>query len=115
MEQWMGNQSQSEGGINEEDNAIKQSEGTICETPDRIYGRKGQNFQQDLATIRRSGSLSILASGNMDEPFVNLSISEKQPLHVVIVRTEEDRNLGCFWHTYIQLMGAATLQKYVDS
>lgn len=33
MDQSMDSQSQSEGGINEEDNVIKQSEGTICETP----------------------------------------------------------------------------------
>lgn len=47
------------------------------------------------------------ASGNMDEPFLSPGISEKQPLHVVMVRIivslfHMGDNLvraTCFWHS----------------
>ncbi|CAI9771978.1 unnamed protein product [Fraxinus pennsylvanica] len=67
------------------------------------------------------------ASGNMDEPFVNPGISEKQPLHVVMVDPKMSNRssrlvqevistilftvaVGLVW-----LMGAAALQKYIGS
>ncbi|KAL2507333.1 nuclear transcription factor Y subunit A-1-like [Forsythia ovata] len=55
LEQSMDSQSPSEGGINEEHNATKQSEGAIPVTPDSNLGWEGQNFQQDSSTIRPSG------------------------------------------------------------
>ncbi|CAA3008039.1 ATP-dependent zinc metalloprotease FTSH 11, chloroplastic mitochondrial [Olea europaea subsp. europaea] len=67
------------------------------------------------------------ASGNMDEPFVNPGMSEKQPLHVVMVDPKMSNRssrlvqeiistilftvaVGLVW-----LMGAAALQKYIGS
>ncbi|XP_002513581.2 ATP-dependent zinc metalloprotease FTSH 11, chloroplastic/mitochondrial isoform X1 [Ricinus communis] len=64
------------------------------------------------------------ASGNVDEPFMNPGISEKQPLHVVMVDPKVANKsrfaqelistilftvaVGLFW-----VMGAAALQKYI--
>ncbi|EOY23470.1 Cell division protease ftsH isoform 3 [Theobroma cacao] len=66
------------------------------------------------------------ASGNMDEPFLSPGISEKQPLHVVMVDPKVSNKsrfaqelistilftvaVGLVW-----LMGAAALQKYIGS
>ncbi|KAJ7965384.1 ATP-dependent zinc metalloprotease FTSH protein [Quillaja saponaria] len=66
------------------------------------------------------------ASGNMDEPFVNPGVSEKQPLHVVMVDPKVLNKsrfaqelistilftvaVGLVW-----VMGAAALQKYIGS
>ncbi|GLT53362.1 hypothetical protein SLA2020_266380 [Shorea laevis] len=66
------------------------------------------------------------ASGNSDEPFLNPGISEKQPLHVVMVEQKVSNKsrfaqelistilftvaVGLVW-----LMGAAALQKYIGS
>ncbi|KAL1206684.1 ATP-dependent zinc metalloprotease FTSH 11, chloroplastic/mitochondrial [Cardamine amara subsp. amara] len=66
------------------------------------------------------------ASGNVDEPFVNPGISEKQPLHVTMVNPKVSNKsrfaqelistilftvaVGLVW-----LMGAAALQKYIGS
>ncbi|XP_028790800.1 ATP-dependent zinc metalloprotease FTSH 11, chloroplastic/mitochondrial-like [Neltuma alba] len=66
------------------------------------------------------------ASGNMDEPFLNPGISEKQPLHVVMVEPKASNKsrfaqelistilftiaVGLVW-----FMGAAALQKYIGS
>ncbi|XP_031390632.1 ATP-dependent zinc metalloprotease FTSH 11, chloroplastic/mitochondrial [Punica granatum] len=66
------------------------------------------------------------ASGNMDEPFLNPGISEKQPLHVVMVDPKVSNKsrfaqelistilftiaVGLVW-----VMGAAALQKYIGS
>ncbi|KAK4273908.1 hypothetical protein QN277_017212 [Acacia crassicarpa] len=66
------------------------------------------------------------ASGNMDEPFLNPGISEKQPLHVVMVEPKVSNKsrfaqelistilftiaVGLVW-----FMGAAALQKYIGS
>ncbi|WRX19080.1 Peptidase M41 - like 3 [Theobroma cacao] len=47
------------------------------------------------------------ASGNMDEPFLSPGISEKQPLHVVMVDPKVSNKS--------RLMGAAALQKYIGS
>ncbi|XP_042505339.1 ATP-dependent zinc metalloprotease FTSH 11, chloroplastic/mitochondrial-like isoform X2 [Macadamia integrifolia] len=66
-------------------------------------------------------------SGNMDEPFLNPGISEKQPLHVVMVDPKSSNRsariaqelistilftvvIGLMW-----VMGAAALQKYIGS
>ncbi|KAK9994710.1 hypothetical protein SO802_024413 [Lithocarpus litseifolius] len=66
------------------------------------------------------------ASGNLDDPFLNPGISEKQPLHVVMVEPKVSNKsrftqelistilftiaLGLVW-----ILGAAALQKYVGS
>ncbi|KAL3754152.1 hypothetical protein ACJRO7_001409 [Eucalyptus globulus] len=66
------------------------------------------------------------ASGNMDEPFLSPGVSEKQPLHVVMVDPKVSNKsrfaqelistilftvaVGLVW-----LMGAAALQKYIGS
>ncbi|XP_021808585.1 ATP-dependent zinc metalloprotease FTSH 11, chloroplastic/mitochondrial [Prunus avium] len=66
------------------------------------------------------------ASGNMDEPFLNPGINEKQPLHVVMVEPKVSNKsrfaqelistilftvaVGLVW-----FMGAAALQKYIGS
>ncbi|KAK6135345.1 hypothetical protein DH2020_030933 [Rehmannia glutinosa] len=67
------------------------------------------------------------ASGNMEEPFVNPGVSEKQPLHVVMVEPKMANKssrlaqevistilftvaVGLVW-----FMGAAALQKYIGS
>ncbi|KAI3471203.1 hypothetical protein Pfo_027866 [Paulownia fortunei] len=67
------------------------------------------------------------ASGNMDEPFVNPGISEKQPLHVVMVDPKMSNKSSRFAQEVIStilftvavglvwIMGAAALQKYIGS
>ncbi|KAG8390380.1 hypothetical protein BUALT_Bualt01G0077400 [Buddleja alternifolia] len=67
------------------------------------------------------------ASGNMDEPFVNPGVSEKQPLHVVMVDPKISNRSSRFAQEVIStilftvavglmwFMGAAALQKYVGS
>ncbi|XP_057462843.1 ATP-dependent zinc metalloprotease FTSH 11, chloroplastic/mitochondrial isoform X1 [Actinidia eriantha] len=67
------------------------------------------------------------ASGNMDEPFLNPGISEKQPLHVVMVDPKASNRSSHFAQELIStilftvavglvwVMGAAALQKYIGS
>ncbi|CAA3013185.1 ATP-dependent zinc metalloprotease FTSH 11, chloroplastic mitochondrial [Olea europaea subsp. europaea] len=67
------------------------------------------------------------ASGNMDEPFVSPGISEKQPLHVVMVDPKMSNRssrlvqevISTILFTvavgFVWLMGAAALQKYIGS
>ncbi|PSS04434.1 ATP-dependent zinc metalloprotease FTSH 11 like [Actinidia chinensis var. chinensis] len=67
------------------------------------------------------------ASGNMDEPFLNPGISEKQPLHVVMVDPKASNRSSRFAQELIStilftvavglvwVMGAAALQKYIGS
>ncbi|KAL3524394.1 hypothetical protein ACH5RR_017228 [Cinchona calisaya] len=67
------------------------------------------------------------ASGNMDEPFLNPGISDKQPLHVVMVDPKASNKSSRFAQELIStilftvavglvwLMGAAALQKYIGS
>lgn len=65
------------------------------------------------------------ASGNMDEPFLNPGISEKQPLHVVMVDPKVSNRSSRFAQEFLStiiftiaiglvwIMGAAALQKYI--
>ncbi|KAF5959001.1 hypothetical protein HYC85_000210 [Camellia sinensis] len=64
------------------------------------------------------------ASGNMDEPFLSPGVSEKQPLHVVMVdpkvsnrssRFAQELSLNNLVHCCCWVMGAAALQKYIGS
>ncbi|KAH6815459.1 FTSH protease 11 [Perilla frutescens var. frutescens] len=67
------------------------------------------------------------ASGNVDEPFVNPGVSEKQPLHVVMVDPKMASRSSRFAQEVIStivftvavglvwIMGAAALQKYIGS
>ncbi|GFY84099.1 FTSH protease 11 [Actinidia rufa] len=67
------------------------------------------------------------ASGNMDEPFLNPGVSEKQPLHVVMVDPKVSNRSSRFAQELIStilftiaiglvwVMGAAALQKYIGS
>ncbi|XP_027110122.1 ATP-dependent zinc metalloprotease FTSH 11, chloroplastic/mitochondrial isoform X1 [Coffea eugenioides] len=67
------------------------------------------------------------ASGNMDEPFLSPGISDKQPLHVVMVDPKVSNRSSRFAQELIStilftiavglvwLMGAAALQKYIGS
>ncbi|XP_051121906.1 ATP-dependent zinc metalloprotease FTSH 11, chloroplastic/mitochondrial isoform X3 [Andrographis paniculata] len=67
------------------------------------------------------------ASGNMDEAFVNPGISDKQPLHVVMVDPKLSNRSSRFAQEIIStilftvavglvwIMGAAALQKYIGS
>ncbi|CAA2998431.1 nuclear transcription factor Y subunit A-1-like isoform X1 [Olea europaea var. sylvestris] len=101
MDQSMDSQSQSEGGINEEDNVIKQSEGTICETPDRNYGQVDQIFQQDSAAIRRSGDKqppqpelvghSIACAMNPYDPYGGMMAAYSQPSVPIIYDVHHTR------------------------
>lgn len=65
------------------------------------------------------------ASGNMDEPFLNPGISEKQPLHVVMVDPKVSNRSSRFAQEFLStiiftiaiglvwIMGATALQKYI--
>ncbi|KAM3319854.1 ATP-dependent zinc metalloprotease FTSH 11, chloroplastic/mitochondrial [Capsicum chacoense] len=65
------------------------------------------------------------ASGDMDEPFLNPGISEKQPLHVVMVDPKVSNRSSRFAQEFLStiiftiavglvwIMGAAALQKYI--
>lgn len=65
------------------------------------------------------------ASGNMDEPFLNPGISEKQPLHVVMVDPKVPNRSSRFAQEFLStiiftiaiglvwIMGATALQKYI--
>ncbi|OIT32905.1 PREDICTED: ATP-dependent zinc metalloprotease FTSH 11, chloroplastic/mitochondrial [Nicotiana attenuata] len=65
------------------------------------------------------------ASGNMDEPFLNPGISEKQPLHVVMVDPKVSSRSSRFAQEFLStiiftiaiglvwIMGATALQKYI--
>ncbi|CAN4087624.1 unnamed protein product [Withania somnifera] len=65
------------------------------------------------------------ASGNMDEPFLNPGVSEKQPLHVVMVDPKVSNRSSRFAQEFLStiiftiaiglvwIMGAAALQKYI--
>ncbi|CAL5364486.1 unnamed protein product [Camellia sinensis] len=67
------------------------------------------------------------ASGNMDEPFLSPGVSEKQPLHVVMVDPKVSNRSSRFAQELIStilftvavglvwVMGAAALQKYIGS
>ncbi|KAI3458030.1 hypothetical protein Pfo_014693 [Paulownia fortunei] len=67
------------------------------------------------------------ASGNMEEPFVSPGVSEKQPLHVVMVDPKMSNRssrlaqevISTILFTvavgFVWLMGAAALQKYIGS
>lgn len=67
------------------------------------------------------------ASGNDDEPFINPGVSEKQPLHVVMVDPKISSRSSRFAQEVIStivftvavglvwIMGAAALQKYIGS
>lgn len=66
-------------------------------------------------------------SGNLDEPFVNPGVSEKQPLHVVMVDPKISNRSSRFAQELIStilftvavglvwVMGAAAIQKYIGS
>ncbi|XP_043717118.1 ATP-dependent zinc metalloprotease FTSH 11, chloroplastic/mitochondrial isoform X2 [Telopea speciosissima] len=86
---------------------------------------EGSGKPSGLPTLLQE--LKQRASGNMDEPFVSPGISEKQPLHVVMVDPKASNRsariaqelistilftvvVGLMW-----VMGAAALQKYVGS
>eukprot|EP00262_Sarcandra_glabra_P005314 TRINITY_DN16751_c1_g1_i2.p1 TRINITY_DN16751_c1_g1~~TRINITY_DN16751_c1_g1_i2.p1 ORF type:complete len:789 (-),score=162.01 TRINITY_DN16751_c1_g1_i2:139-2505(-) len=95
------------------------------------------NALADFLPDERSGKPSSLpmllqelkqrASGNLDEPFMNPGISEKQPLHVVMVDPKASNKSTRFAQEVIStilftvvvglmwVMGAAALQKYVGS
>ncbi|XP_047333553.1 ATP-dependent zinc metalloprotease FTSH 11, chloroplastic/mitochondrial [Impatiens glandulifera] len=67
------------------------------------------------------------ASGNMDEPFMNPGVSDKQPLHVVMVDPKISNRSSRFAQELIStilftvavglvwVMGAAAIQKYIGS
>ncbi|CAL5323298.1 unnamed protein product [Camellia sinensis] len=67
------------------------------------------------------------ASGNMDEPFLSPGVSEKQPLHVVMVDPKVSNRSSRFAQELVStilftvavglvwVMGAAALQKYIGS
>ncbi|XP_042481242.1 ATP-dependent zinc metalloprotease FTSH 11, chloroplastic/mitochondrial-like [Macadamia integrifolia] len=86
---------------------------------------EGSGKPSGLPTLLQE--LKQRASGNMDEPFCSPGISEKQPLHVVMVDPKASNRsariaqelistilftvvVGLMW-----VMGAAALQKYVGS
>ncbi|KAK4487466.1 hypothetical protein RD792_005900 [Penstemon davidsonii] len=71
--------------------------------------------------------LTQRVSGNMDEPFVNPGVSDKQPLHVVMVDPKMSNRSSRFAQEIVStivftvavglvwFMGASALQKYVGS
>ncbi|KAK4787889.1 hypothetical protein SAY86_011722 [Trapa natans] len=106
-------------GVAEYLRALVVTNGIVEYLPDEQNGRSSS-----LPTLLEE--LKQRASGNMDEPFVKPGISEKQPLHVVMVDPKVSNKsrfvqelistilftiaVGLLW-----VMGAAALQKYIGS
>ncbi|CAD5173423.1 unnamed protein product [Musa acuminata subsp. malaccensis] len=86
---------------------------------------EGSGKPSSLPTLLQE--LKQRASGNEDEPFLNPGISEKQPLHVVMVDPKASNRSSRFAQEllstilftiavgFMWVLGAAALQKYVGS